>query len=40
MKEKKEKKKINIKPNFAFLIDGENEIWYFNMLKRNEKNKN
>ena len=38
MKEKKEKKKINIKPNFAFLVDGETEIWYFNMLKRNEKN--
>ncbi len=26
------------KNTFAFVIDGEDEVWYFNMLKRNEPN--
>ena len=27
----------NIRPSYAFVVDGETEIWYLNMLKRNEK---
>ena len=32
-------KKIHIEriPTFAFVVDGETEVWYLNMLKRNEK---
>lgn len=26
------------KPTFAFVVDGETEIWYLQMLKRNERN--
>lgn len=29
--------KPNIRPSYAFVVDGETEIWYLNMLKRNEK---
>jgi len=33
-------KKREIKPSFAFLVDGQTEICYLQMLKRNEKNLN
>ena len=27
----------NVTPTFAFVVDGETEIWYLQMLKRNER---
>jgi hypothetical protein len=27
----------NINPSFAFVVDGETEVWYLQMLKRNER---
>lgn len=32
--------KLNLRPSYAFVVDGETEIWYLQMLKRNEKNLN
>ncbi len=29
--------KIKAHPNFAVLVDGDTEVWYFQMLKRNER---
>lgn len=34
------KPNINIRPSYAFVVDGETEIWYLQMLKRNEKQLN
>lgn len=31
------KKKIRAVPTFAFVVDGETEVWYLQMLKRNER---
>jgi hypothetical protein len=31
---------INLKPSIAFVVDGESEVWYLQMLKRNEKSIN
>lgn len=30
----------NIRPSYAFVVDGETEIWYLQMLKRNERRLN
>ena len=29
--------KIKVNPNFAIIVDGDTEVWYFQMLKRNER---
>lgn len=29
--------KVQVNPSFAFVVDGETEIWYLQMLKRNER---
>jgi len=29
--------KIKANPNFAIVVDGDTEVWYFQMLKRNER---
>jgi len=29
--------KIKANPNFALVVDGDTEVWYFQMLKRNER---
>jgi len=31
---------ILVKPTFAIVVDGETEVWYFQMLKRNERSIN
>lgn len=31
---------IVVKPSFAIVVDGETEVWYFQMLKRNERSIN
>jgi hypothetical protein len=31
------KNKIKACPNFAFVVDGDTEVWYLQMLKRNER---
>ena len=31
---------ILVKPSFAIVVDGETEVWYFQMLKRNERSIN
>jgi hypothetical protein len=31
------KNKIKVRPNFALVVDGDTEVWYFQMLKRNER---
>lgn len=31
------KNKIKARPNFAFVVDGDTEVWYLQMLKRNER---
>jgi hypothetical protein len=33
---RKLKKRVPV-PSFAFVVDGETEIWYLEMLKRNER---
>ncbi len=33
---RKSKKKIQQKTTFAFVVDGYDEYWYLQMLKRNE----
>lgn len=34
---KSRKIKIKANPNFAVVVDGDTEVWYFQMLKRNER---
>lgn len=34
---KPRRKKIKARPNFALVVDGDTEVWYFQMLKRNER---
>lgn len=34
---KARKNRIKARPNFALLVDGDTEVWYFQMLKRNER---
>jgi len=34
---KSKKIKIKARPNFAIVVDGDTEVWYFQMLKRNER---
>ena len=34
---KTRKIKIKANPNFAIIVDGDTEVWYFQMLKRNER---
>jgi hypothetical protein len=31
---------IEVKPSFAIVVDGETEVWYFQMFKRNERSIN
>jgi hypothetical protein len=31
------KNRIKARPNFALVVDGDTEVWYFQMLKRNER---
>lgn len=34
---KTRKNRIKARPNFALVVDGDTEVWYFQMLKRNER---
>ncbi len=34
---KARKNRIKARPNFALVVDGDTEVWYFQMLKRNER---
>jgi hypothetical protein len=34
---RRRKKSIKARKTFAFVVDGETEVWYLQMLKRNEK---
>jgi hypothetical protein len=34
---RRNKSPIKSKPTFIIIVDGENEVWYFQMLKRNER---